>query len=262
MAEDISNWYDTRGDVETIEPSVLKRWNELATSYRGAGEGGAMFAEPARYNIRDVPYRPRQGAFTPGEDYQGIPQRAREGTFSVLGGPGGGGAGGVGPQVTNLAQLQQVMQVLGKSGLPPELRDMLFSRLTGIPFRSDRQVALENALSQVRQKHQLEAPMKEAEFGRRMEEMAGREEARGETRDYRQEMLRMREEAMQGQRASQLKALHDIGQASTDPNVKAAISQMVLKALSQMGGGQAAQGEQPPLAAPRASGGITIRRIR
>ena len=251
MAEDISNWYDTRGDVETIEPSVLKRWNELATNYRGARDGEMIFAQPARYNVQDVPYRPQPG---PGES-------GREGTFSVMGGPGGG-AGGIGPQVTNLAQLQQVMGVLGKSGIPPELRDMIIQRLTGLPFRSDRQVALENALSQVRQKHALEAPMKEAEFGRRMEEMAGREEARGETRDYRQELLRMREEAMQGQRMSQLKALHDIGQSSTDPNVKAAISQMVLKALSQMGGGQAAQGEQPPLAAPRASGGITIRRIR
>ena len=256
MAEDISNWYDTRGDVESIEPSVLKRWNELATSYRGAGEGGAMFAEPARYNVQDVPYRPQPGPFTPGEDYQGIPQRSKEGTFSVLGG------GASGPQVTNLAQLQQVMQVLGKSGLPPELRDMLFSRLTGIPFRSDRQVALENALSQVRQKHQLEAPLKEAEFGRRLEEQADRQEGRQETRDYRQELLKMREEAMQNQRASQLKALHDIGQSSTDPNVKAAISAMVLKALSGMGGGQAAPGEQPPLAAPRSGGGITIKRIR
>ena len=260
---DISNWYDTRGDVETIEPSVLKRWNELVTGYRGARGGEPIFAKPASYNVQDVPYRPQQGAFTPGEDYQGIPQRGSEGTFSVMGGPGGGGgAGGVGPQVTNLAQLQQVMQVLGKSGMPPELRDMLFSKLTGIPFRSDRQVALENALAQVRQKHALEAPMKEAEFGRRMEEMAGREEARGETRDYRQEMLRMREEAMQNQRASQLKALHDIGQSSTDPNVRAAISQMVLKALSSMGTGQATQSEQPPLAAPKAGGGITIKRIR
>ena len=237
-----------------LDNATIQRWNELVTSYRG---------RPASPPPVDVPYRPQPGPFTPGEDYQGIPSRGggREGTFSVMGGPGGG-AGGIGPQVTNLAQLQQVMGVLGKSGLPPELRDMLIQRLTGLPFRSERQVALENALAQVRQKHALEAPLKEAEFGRRMEEMAGREEARGETRDYRQELLRMREEAMQGQRMSQLKALHDIGQASTDPNVKAAISQMVLKALSQMGGGQAAPGEQPPLAALRTGGGITIKRIR
>lgn len=242
MAEDIGLLDANQQDA------TLRRWNELVTNYQGARDGEPIFAQPASYN-------PNAGSI-----YRPQPGSTSQGTFSVMGGPGEG-AGGIGPQVTNLRQLAEVSQVLTKSGLPPELRDMLFSRLTGIPFRSDRQVALESALSQIRQKHQLEAPMEEAEFGRRLEEQAERQASRGEQRDYREEIIAMRREAMQNQQVTQLKELHEISQKSLDPNIKAAVSQIVLRALGRLGGGV---GGAPLSATPseKSQAGITIRRIK
>jgi hypothetical protein len=188
----------------------------------------------------------------PGANQQLVPRKP-EGTFSVL----GGSASGSGySQVQNLAQLKQIMGAL--SGVPPDLRDKLITQLTGIPFKGERQMALESAVTQARTKHQLEAPMREAEFGRKLEEGQYRREQQGETRDYRNEVLQMRQDALKYQKYQQLDHLSEIGKNSIDPKVKAVISQILMRELGMI------ESQQPPMEGPPKGGKakITVRRVQ
>jgi len=202
----------------------------------------------------------------PGGNQQLVPRRptstGHEGTFSVMGGPASGGGYG---QVQNLSQLKQIMGAL--QGVPPDLRDKLITQLTGIPFKGEKQMALESAVTQARAKHALEAPMREAEFGRKLEEGQYRREQQGETRDYRNEMQQLRREAIQNQRNSQLKMLSDTS-TNLPPNhpMKAAIGQIQMKLIQrymeELGLNEPAPMEGPPSGGGGKSPKITVRRLQ
>ena len=236
----------TDEEVSNQQALLELAFADLGRRYQGApqGPGSEQFAAEDPYPVRMAPspsggmaYDLNVGAPQPAQSgdvnwsygaptgNQTLFPRKPEGTFSVMGGSSSGGYA----QVQNLAQLKQIMGAL--QGVPPGLRDKLITQLTGIPFKGERQVALESAIAGAQAKHQLEAPSRQAAMDLKLESLMNREEQQANTVDYRQQVLDMRREALQGQKINQMKMLVDAGNATTDPKLKAVLAEMLSKLI-------------------------------
>ena len=78
--------------------------------------------------------------------------------------PGGMGGGG---RIQNLGQLAQAMKLL--AGVPDELKTRLLSEWTGIPMTSQRQQALNQALTVAKQREEAMKPIREKALALRRE---------------------------------------------------------------------------------------------
>ena len=164
------------------------------------------------------------------------------------------------PMVQNIGQLLKLSQLL--KDLPEQITAPIFSRLTGMPMKTSRESNLENAITQMMMRRQLEAPEREERKGERKEAQQFREEGRQQTQEFREENLGLRREAAGRQEEAGLKNLREaIAQArlSQDPDERAMAPALAKEYIRRLLGTYTGQGREGK--APAKKSKTTVRRI-
>lgn len=168
------------------------------------------------------------------------------------------------PQITNLQQLAQVAQNL--KGVPEEIKNRVLSHLLGLPYKSQKEQAYENALRTIATKAELQKPQQEEKAAlqkqmenRRQESLKNREKiqeilAHLKTRQQKDLKQRRNEIATGHQNAAQHRLLQDMIKTADninktfDPNQRLELQKLhtaQLKEYKRLGGVDMEELNQP-----------------